>query len=122
MRNAVKMLVVVLGGCLLGPAAARAQIPGVQIPKAGQVTVPTLPSKADLTAQARQMVTDLTTLKSSGKLTPDQTAKVDALVPKANTISTALQQSSVETSKLAKLAKDLSDVQKEVGALKAMVK
>src|SRR5262249_2901891 len=123
MRKPMKTLILVLGGCLLGAAVAAAQVPGgVQIPKAGDVAIPAIPSKADLQGQAKQMVVDLAQLKGSGKLTSDQAGKVDTLLPKAGMINTELRKSTVEPSNLAKLAKELSDLQKEVGSLKAMVK
>ena len=86
------------------------------------MAVPSVPSKSDLLGQAKQMVTDLTSMKSSGKLTPDQTGKVDQMLPKANALSTELEKPQVETSRLAQLAKDLGDLQKQYGALKGLVK
>ena len=113
----------VLTGCLLAPAIASAQLPGgVQVPGAGQLSVPALPSKAQLLGQAKQTVEDLTSMKSSGKLAPDQAGKVDALLPKATALNTELEKPQVEASRLAQVAKDLSDLQKQVGALKALVK
>lgn len=95
---------------------------GVQVPGTGSMSVPSIPSKSDLLSQAKQMVTDPTSMKSSGKLTPDQTGKVDAMLPKANALSTELEKPQVETSRLAQLAKDLGDLQTQYGALKGLVK
>ncbi len=113
----------VLIGCLFAPAIASAQLPGgVQVPGTGQLSVPSIPSKTQLLGQSKQMVTDLTSMKSSGKLAPDQAGKVDALLPKATALNTELEKPQVEASRLSQLAKDLSDLQKQVGALKALVK
>jgi hypothetical protein len=120
-RTSVTMWVLAVS--LLIPSMASAQLPGgVQVPGTGTMSVPSMPSKADLLSQSKQMVTDLTSMKSSGKLAPDQAGKVDALLPKANALSTELEKPQVETSRLAQLAKDLGDLQKQVGALKGLVK
>ena len=79
-------------------------------------------SKDDLLSQAKQMVTDLTSMKSSGKLTTDQAGTVDAMLPKANAMTTDLEKPQVETSKLVQYAKDLGEMQKQLTALKSMVK
>ena len=120
-RTSVTMWV--LAASLVIAPVASAQLPGgVKVPGTGTMSVPSVPSKSDLLGQAKQMVTDLTSMKSSGKLTPDQTGKVDALLPKANALNTELEKPQVETSRLAQLAKDLGDLQKQVGALKGLVK
>jgi hypothetical protein len=122
-RKPMKTLIVMLGGCLLIPAVAGAQVPGgVQMPKVGGAAAPALPSKVDLLGQAQTTVVDLANLKSGGKLPADQAGKVDALLPKAVMVNKELQKSTVEPDKLSKLAKELSDIQKEVASLKAMVK
>src|SRR5262249_37726616 len=102
---------------------AGAQMPGgVQGPGAGKGAVPSIPSKSDLLSQAKQMVSDLTSMKSSGKLTADQAGKVDAMLPKANALSTELEKPQIETTRLGQLAKDLGDLQKQLSALKSLVK
>ena len=101
---------------LVGSVGAFAQIPGVgSLPKGGF-------SKDALLAQAKDMVSDLTSMKSSGKLAPDQTKQVDTLLPKATSLTSELEKPQVEASKLPKLASDVSDLQKQVGALKSLVK
>jgi hypothetical protein len=120
MMSAGKWTIVVLAGSLVVAPMASAQMPGgVQIPGVGKMAVP---SQTDLLGQATQMVADLTSMKSSGKLSADQTKQVDTMLPKANSLTTELGKPQVETSRLPQLAKDLSDLQKQYGALKAMLK
>jgi hypothetical protein len=98
-----------VAGLLVAARAAHAQLPGgMQVP--GGVQIPTsMPSKDQLLAQSKQLVEDLTSLKGSGKLAPDQTKKVDDLLPRANSL-------------LTQYARDLSDLQKQVTSLKSLVK
>jgi hypothetical protein len=116
MKKRAILAILVLSACLLVPAVSFAQ---VQVPGVGQLA---MPSKTQLLDQAKQMVQDLTSMKSSGKLTPDQAGKVDALLPKANALNTELAKPQIETSKLGQLAKDLGDLQKQVTDLKGMIK
>jgi hypothetical protein len=110
--------ILVLSGCLLAPMVTAAQVPGVQLPGVGTLSVT---SKTQLMDQAKQMVQDLTSMKTSGKLSADQVGKVDALLPKANALNAELAKPEIETNKLTQLAKDLGDLQKQVGVLKALV-
>ena len=114
--NRTIVTILILAVALVMSSAASAQ---VNIPGAGKMA---MPSKDDLLSQAKQMVSDLTSMKSSGKLTADQAGKVDAMLPKANAMTTDLAKPQVETSKLAQYAKDLGDMQKQLTALKSMVK
>lgn len=119
MFEARAMMVLLAGSLVVAPMAS-AQLPGgTQIPGVGKVVAP---SQTDLLGQAKQMVTDLTSMKSSGKLSADQTKQVDTMLPKANSVTTELEKPQVETSRLMQLTKDLSDLQKQYGALKAMLK
>ncbi len=68
------------------------------------------------------MVADLTSMKSSGKLAAPQTKQVDKLLPKATSLTSELGKPQVEPSKLSQLASQLSDLQKQVGALKGLMK
>ena len=113
-----------LGGCLVAPAIVWAQTPrGAQVPATGQLSVPPNPSKARLAAQARRMVVDLASIKRTGTLLPsDEEAKLDALVLRAAALDSDLENPQIEPSKLSELADELSDLQKEVKALKALVK
>lgn len=113
-----------LAGLLAVPVAAHAQLPGgIQVPGPGGVQLPTsLPSKDQLLAEAKQMLEDLTSLKSSGKLAPEQAKKVDDLLPRANSLTSELAKPQVDAAKLPQLSRDLTDMQKEVGALKSLVK
>ena len=97
---------------------AHAQLPGgVQMP-----SLPTtLPGKDQLLGQAKQMVADLTSLKESGKLAADQAKQVDELLPRANTLTSELAKPQVEISKLGQLSQEVTDLQKEVTALKSLV-
>ena len=122
MRHGVATIASLLAGVLMAAGAVHAQLPGgVQIP--GSVQIPTsLPSKDQLLAQAKQMLDDLTSLKGSGKLAAEQTKQVDDLLPRANSLTSELSKPQVETSKLAQLSRDLSDLQKQVTSLKSLVK
>ena len=112
----------VVAGVLVAPVLAPAQLPGgmqmpggMSLPKGGL-------SKDTLLNQAKTMVTDLTSMKSSGKLAPDQLTQVDNLLPKATSLTSELENPQVDAAKLPQLATDLSGLQKEVGALKALMK
>jgi hypothetical protein len=113
------VVVPVLAAFLLAALPASGQLPGgVQVPG-----LPTsLPSVDQLLSQAKQMVADLTSLKGSGKLAADQTKKVDELLPRANSLTSELSKPQVETSRLARLSQDVADLQKQVTALKSLVK
>jgi hypothetical protein len=67
-------------------------------------------------------VSDLTALKSSGKLAPAQAQQVDGLLPKATALTSGLQQPQVPTSKLAEYATTLKDLQQQIGTLKSAIK
>src|SRR5262245_13843152 len=107
---------------LVGPLGALAQLPGgVQIP--GGTSLPTGGfSKDALLTQAKAMVADLTSMKSSGKLAPPQAKQVDELLPKATSLTSELEKPQVQPSRLTQLASDLSDLQKQVSALKSLIK
>ncbi|HXJ79400.1 MAG TPA: hypothetical protein VMS64_12070 [Candidatus Methylomirabilis sp.] len=118
MRTWINIMAWGLSACLLAPSGAVAQLPGT-----GSLSIPSsLPSKSQLLDQVKQLLQELTSMKSSGKLTPDQTGKVDTLLPKAQGLNTELEKPQVDTSKLSQLTKELTDLQKQVGALKATVK
>lgn len=113
--------------CLTGTAAAAQMPSGTQIPGAGSVPgVSSLPtgalSKDALLTQAKNMVSDLTSMKSSGNLVPAQAKQVDDMLPKATSVKTKLEKPQVETSKLGKLASTLSALQKQMATLKGMAK
>ena len=117
----------VVGACvivtlLVAPMEALAQLPGgVQLP--GGTSLPTGGfSKDALLTQAKAMVADLTSMKSSGKLAAPQAKQVDELLPKATSLTGELGKPQVEPSKLSQLASQLSDLQKQVGALKGLMK
>jgi len=100
---------------LSAPTAAVAQLPaGVQIP--GSL------SKDSLLSQAKAMVADLTLMKSSGKLAPDQIKQVDTLLPKAQSLTGELEKPQVDAAKLPQLASNLKDLQQQVGMLKGLLK
>ena len=109
------------------PLSTSAQIPGgVQVPGTSSMpsvpSMPTVPSKDTLLTQANGMVSDLTTMKSSGKLDPAQVQQVNGLLPKATALTSGLQQPQVPTSKLAEYATTLNDLQQQVGTLKSAIK
>jgi hypothetical protein len=103
----------------LSPMGALAQLPG-------GIGIPSLPSgglsKDALLAQAREILADLTSMKTSGKLAPDQTQQVDALLPKAASLTNELEKPQVDAGKLPQLASSLGDLQRQVGALKGLVR
>ncbi len=116
---------------VVAPFAAHAQMPGgVQVPQAPQVpqvpgtgSVPTaMPSKDSLLQQAKGMVSDLTSMKSSGKLDAAQTKQVDGMLPKAQSLTSELEKPQVPPSKLTQLASSLSDLQKQLATLKGLIK
>jgi hypothetical protein len=121
---ALSMLSIFLGA----PLAAHAQMPGgVQVPQAPQMpgtgSLPTsLPSKDSLLDQAKGMVSDLTSMKSSGKLDAAQTKQVDGMLPKAQSLTSELEKPQVPPNKLTQLASSLSDLQKQLATLKGLIK
>jgi hypothetical protein len=108
----------VVAAVLVTPLPAPAQLPG-------GMSMPTVPmgglSKDALLGQATQMVTDLTGMKSSGKLAPEQLTQVDTLIPKATSLKDELAKPQVDATRLPQLATDVSDLQKQVGALKGLM-
>lgn len=100
-------------GCALTPAVALAQLPNV-----GSM----LPDKTQLLEQAQKLVTELTAMKSSGKLGAADAGKVDSLLPKATALNTELAKPQVPPSRLTQLAGQLGDLQKQVGALRGVMK
>src|SRR5215470_6339114 len=110
----VAMVCVIIASAML-PAVTRAQM---QIPGVGSM----LPDKAQLLEQAQKLVSDLTSMKSSGKLGAADGAKVDSLLPKATAVNNELAKPQVEPSRLTQLAGQLGDLQKQVGALKGVMK
>jgi len=123
----------ILAILLMAPLPARAQLPGgVQVPGSGSLptvpsppavpSIPAVPSKDALLQQAKGMVSDLTVMKSSGKLVPAQAQQVDSLLPKATALTNNLQKPTIPTSKLAEYATTMKDLQQQVGTLKSAIK
>jgi hypothetical protein len=108
-------MVWVMVACAMMPAVTLAQM---QIPGIGSM----LPDKSQLLEQAQKLVTELTSMKNGGKLGAADTAKVDSLLPKATALNTELAKPEVEPSRLTQLAGQLGDLQKQVGALKGVMK
>jgi polyhydroxyalkanoate synthesis regulator phasin len=106
------VLAAVLIAVTLAPMAAGAQIPSVSS---------LIPDKAALLEQGKKIVADLLTLKQDPKLPAADRSKVDALLPKANAVNAELAKPQVETSKLTQLASQVTDLQKQVAAIKATV-
>ena len=121
-RDRTVAAIAILVAGVLGVGVAHAQLPGgLQMPSS--VTIPTsLPSKDQLLGQAKQMVSDLTSLKSNTSLPAAQVKKVDELLPRANSLTDELAKPQVETSRLGQLATELTDLQKQVTSLKSLVK
>jgi type VI secretion system protein VasD len=77
-----------------------------------------LPSKGSLLGQANVLVTDLTSMMSGGKLTPQQTMRATQLLTKATALKGELGNlTSSDALKLPQLASDLVDLQEQVRAL-----
>ena len=109
-------------GLLIGEGSALAQLPGgVQIP--GGASLPTGGfSKDALLSQAKTMLSDLISMKNSGTLAPEQLKQVDAMLPKATSLTSELEKPQVDAAKLPQLATDVNDLQKQVTALKGLMK
>jgi hypothetical protein len=128
MAQRILIVLSMLTVSLFAPLAAYAQMPGgVQVPQAPQMpgtgSLPTsMPSKDSLLEQAKGMVSDLTSMKSSGKLDAAQTKQVDGMLPKAQSLTSELEKPQVPPSKLTQLASSLSDLQKQLATLKGLVK
>src|SRR5712692_1745325 len=122
MRHRMMIGAWVVVGFLVVPVVAPAQLPGgMQVP--GGMSLPTGGlSKDTLLNQAKAMVADLTSMKSSGKLAPEQVTQVDNLLPKATSLTSELEKPQVEATRLPQLATDVSDLQKQVGVLKGFMK
>jgi hypothetical protein len=128
MAQRILIVLAMLSIFLVAPFAAHAQMPsGVQVPQAPQMpgtgSLPTsLPSKDSLLDQAKGMVSDLTSMKSSGKLDAAQTKQVDGMLPKAQSLTSELEKPQVPPNKLTQLASSLSDLQKQLATLKGLIK
>jgi hypothetical protein len=111
---------IIAGGvlaCLLGaPALSWAQFSGVQIP--GGLSL----SKDTLLQQAKGLLADLTSMKSSGTLPAEQGKKVDELLPKAQSLNDELEKPQLSAARLPELASNLNDLQKQVSLLKTFVR
>jgi hypothetical protein len=109
-------------GLLVFSVMAFAQLPGgMQMPGGASLPMGGI-SKDTLLNQAKAMVTDLTAMKSSGKLAPSQITQVDTLLPKAASLTGELEKPQVDSARLPQLASELGDLQKQVGALKGLMK
>jgi hypothetical protein len=115
LNSRMAVMVWMMVACAMMPVVTLAQI---QVPGVGSM----LPGKAQLLEQAQKLVADLTSMKSSGKLGAADTAKVDSLLPKATAVNTELAKPQVEPTRLAQLAGQLGDLEKQVGALKGVTK
>jgi hypothetical protein len=125
MAQRIPVALSMLAILLVAPVAAHAQMPGgVQAPQMpGTGSLPTsLPSKDSLLEQAKGMVSDLTSMKSSGKLDAAQTKQVDGMLPKAQSLTSELEKPQVPPNKLTQLASSLSDLQKQLATLKGLIK
>ena len=109
----ILVLALIAYAMTISPVLAQMQVPGV-----GSM----LPDKTMLLEQGKKLVADLTSMKSSGKLSAADSAKVDSMLPKANALNTELAKPQVEPSKLTKLASQLGDLQKQTNALKGAMK
>ena len=139
----------VLAGALLGPLVSTAQMPGgverpkppslptapavpsapsmpttpsvPTVPSVSVPSVPSVPSKDVLLKQANGVVSDLTSLKNSGKLAADQAKQVDTLLPKATSMAGELAKPQLEATRLPQIAGELKTLQQQVTTLKGLV-
>lgn len=112
----------IVAGLLVVPWPALAQLPGgMAIPGAASLPMGSL-SKDGLLQQAKGLVSDLTSMKSSGKLAPAQMTQADELLPKATSVTSELERPQLDAGRLPQLAADLNDLQKQVGVLKGFMK
>jgi len=107
--NIKTILATLLMAAVLAPAEGGAQMPSV-----GSL----IPDKAALLEQAKKILADLMAMKQDPKLPAADKAKVDTLIPKAQSVNTELAKPQVEPSKLTQLASQLGDLQKQVAAIK----
>ncbi len=98
-----------------------AQVPGVQIPGVGSLPTGGF-SKDALLKQAKDLVSELTSMKNSGKLLPEQGRQVDDLLPKATALTGELEQPQLDATRLPDLASRLGDVQKQTASLKSLMR
>lgn len=112
----------VVAGLLVVPWPALAQLPGgMSIPGASSLPMGGL-SKDGLLQQAKGLLSELTSMKTSGKLAPAQVTQVDDLLPKATSMTSELEKPQVDAARLPQLASDLNDLQKQVGVLRGFMK
>ena len=79
------MIGTAVAALVIGPVVVQAQIPGVgAVPGMGSLTGGF--SKDSLLAQAKEMVSDLVSMKSSGKLAAEQTKQVDTLLSEGDVL------------------------------------
>jgi hypothetical protein len=122
MRHAMTVSALIFAGVLTAATVAQAQLPGgMQMPGAGSLPTGGF-SKASLLQQAQELVSDLISMKSAGKLAPAQAQEVDGLLPKAESVKGELEKPQVELTRLPQLATDLSDLQKQASVLKGFMK
>lgn len=123
MRQRILIGAWILVALLMAPLPTLAQLPGgVQVPGSGSLpSLPAVPTKDALLQQATGMVSDLTAMKSSGKLAPAQVQQVDGLLPRATALTTDLQKPRIPASRLAEYATTLKDLQQQVGTLKSAI-
>ena len=126
----------ILAGLVVTPLVSSAQMPerkpgtmGVPsappMPTAPPVpsvpSIPSVPSKDALLKQANGVVSDLSSLKNSGKLAATQAKQVDTLLPKATSMAGELAKPQVEASRLPQMASELNSLQQQVTTLKGLV-
>jgi hypothetical protein len=110
----------IVTGLLMASTVAEAQLPG-GLAMPGTMSLPTAGGAKDsLLRQAQELVSDLVSMKSSGKLAPAQAKQVDSLLPKAQSVTGELEKPQVEAARLPQLAADLSDLQKQASLLKGV--
>jgi hypothetical protein len=103
------------------PAVAPAQMPSLPIPGGTALPMGGL-SKDTLLKQAKELLAELTSMKSQSTLAPEQMKQVDELLPKATSLTGELEKPQLDVARLPQLASSLGDLQKQVGMLKGLVR
>lgn len=115
------VIVGVIVGLLAFPGAGAAQLGGMPVP--GGLSIPTgVLSKESLLKQAKELLDELASMKSSGKLAPPQQKQVDDLLPKARSLNDELAKPQLDAARLPQLAGNLGELQKQAGVLRGFMK
>jgi hypothetical protein len=117
-----RLAVWMLAGLAITPAVVEAQRPAAPASGGRPSASPALAQRDQLLHQARQLVDELTALKNGGTLGAEQAAEVDDLLPQATSLSNELENAQADAASLRELSGDLTEIQKQVSALKRLAR